>query len=174
MDLLLRHRLRLLSRDKSSLQGPFPNLISIQSTTIIDDLDDDVATLLRRSHRNASLGLLSLRHSSIRQLDAVIDGVSHDMGQGVLYRLNQCLIELRLLAIHLKANLLFTCQGEISHYSRKFAPHRVNRLHAGLHDPFLKLRCYQIESLSYRSEVNIMDPLSCLKDLIAGEDKLSC
>ncbi len=88
--------------------------------------------------RVPSAGLPAATRTS-GSLDAVVDGVAHHVGERVLDRLDDRLVELGLLALGLHPDLLAAGGGEVAHDSGELRPHRADRLHAGLHDALLQL-----------------------------------
>jgi len=103
----------------------------------------------------------------------VVHGISNDVGQRILDRLDDGAIEVRLLADHLEPDLLAEGHGKVADDPRELAPDVADGLHAGLHDPFLQLRGQQVQPLR-RPEKRRFLALACeLKDLVAGQDELA-
>ena len=97
-----------------------------------------------------SAGLPAAR-AGLGRLDAVVDRVADEVGQRVLDRLEQGLVELGLVALHLEADLTCRSCSPRSRTTRgSLRPDVVDRLHARLHDALLQLAGDQVQPLRRR------------------------
>jgi hypothetical protein len=106
-------------------------------------------------------------------LEAVVDRVADEVGQRILDRLEERLVDLGVLAVHLEAGLLAARQREIAHDARELVPDVLDGLHARLHHALLQLGRDQVEALRRGRELGVAGALGELQDLVAGEHELA-
>ncbi len=128
---------------------------------------------MQRAQEEASLGGFAAARRCCRKFDAVIDRVANDVSQRVANRLDEGLVELGLFTLHLDADLLAACEGEVAHDSGKFVPDVADGLHPGLHDPFLQFRGDQIQALRGAEEAGFLLAQRELQNLIADQHQLA-
>jgi hypothetical protein len=95
------------------------------------------------------------------------------VGQRVLDRLEQGLVELGLATLHLQPDGLLQLHAEVADDARQLGPDVVDRLHARLHDAFLQLAGDQVEPLRRADEVRVGLAGDVLHDLVTREDQLA-
>jgi len=136
---------------------------------------------LRRSDGETWLGAqphatfrgLAGRAASLGPLDAVVDGVADRVRQRVLDRLDDRLVQLGVAALHLDPRALAAAHRQVAHHPRQLAPDAADRLHAGLHHPFLQLRGHEVEPLAAAQKGRILLRRRVLQDLVAREHQLA-
>ena len=99
-----------------------------------------------RRSRRPSAGL-PLATPHLRRLDAVVAGVADQVGQRVLDRLEDRLVELGVLALHVDADLLAARVRQVAHDAGDLGPDVVDGLHARLHDALLQLTGDEVEAV---------------------------
>ena len=82
-----------------------------------------------------------------RQLDAVVGGISHQMGEGISQAFDNGFIEFHLLAFQTQLDLLAQLLGQLADHPGELAEDVAHRLHSRHHDGFLQLRGDQVEPL---------------------------
>ncbi len=75
--------------------------------------------------------------------------------------------------MHLHANLFAAGSRKIPHDPRELAPDITDRLHAGLHHPFLQFGGDQVQPLTGAEQFAIAQRAGELQDLVASEDQLA-
>ena len=157
-------RSRRPSRRFGSTSRPAP---SSETSTV------DVPTLVVGPQRQGALGPLAGGDPPLGLLDAVVDGVAHQVGQRVLDRLQQAAVELGLLALHDELDLLAEPGAEVADDAGQLRPDVVDRLHPGLHDAFLQLAGDRAEPLGAADEGRVAGLDHAADQLVAGQDQLS-
>jgi len=98
--------------------------------------------------------------------NAVIRRVAYHMRQRILDDLQNLTVEFRFRADHLQIDLFTEFQRKIPNNPRQLGPSVPDRLHAGLHDPFLQFRCHMTKALQRRIELAIALRAEDLQQLI--------
>ena len=124
----------------------------------------------KRSRPSAGLPRVS---RSVGRLDAVVDGVAHQVGQRVADGLDDRLVQLGFLALHVDAHLLAAGDGQVADHARELVPDVADRLHARLHDVGLQLGGQQVQPLHRAQEGGVFLGGAELHDLVAGQDQLA-
>ena len=101
----------------------------------------------------------------------MIDRIADQVGERILDGFDKGFVELCFLAFHLQADLFPTTRRQITHDAREFAPNVSDRLHAGLHDPFLQFGGDQIQPLGRIQKCRVLLGGGKLQDLISGQDE---
>ena len=81
----------------------------------------------------------------IRRFNAMVDSVSHQMHHRVRQGFDQILIQVRILTEHLQVDLFFKTSRQIANNARESTEYLFHRLHPGLHDRILQIRCHHIQ-----------------------------
>src|SRR3954471_19730034 len=172
-DVLRAHPVERVGADQAALDGLGADLGRVDARAVVGDLDHDLAALVLRAQGEHALGRLAGPGARLGRLYAVVDGVAHQVGQGVLDRLQERLVELGLAALNLQANGLAALQAEVADDARELGPDVIDRLHARLHDALLQLAGDQVEPLRGADQVGVGRPRDVLDDLVAREHQLA-
>ena len=113
------------------------------------------------------------RDADFGRFDAVVDRIADDVGQRILDRLEDRLVQLGVAALQLEPNLATAGHRQIAHHARQLAPDRVDRLHPGLHDAGLELADQQVQSLRRTLHAGVRARCRGRDDLIAGEHQFA-
>ena len=159
--------------DQAALDGLAAELGRVDAGAVVGDLDHDLAALVAGPQGQHALGRLAGGLAGVRGLDAVVDRVADEVGQRVLDRLEQGLVELGLAALHLQADGLLQLHAQVADDARQLGPDVVDRLHARLHDALLQLAGDQVQPLGGADQVRVGLPGDVLHDLVAGQHQLA-
>ena len=169
LEIAVAHARDLLGRDQAFFERLVPDRLQVDSVTVVRDLDVHLAAFVEGAQQEPSLCWLLGGQAVGRALHAVIDAVADQVGQGILDRLDDGLVELGLAALHLDAHLLAAHQRQIAHDARQLLPDIANGLHARLHDAGLQLGGDEVQPLRRRGEIRIRHAGRDLKYLVAGQ-----
>ena len=147
-DLVIRQAASLLGRDQALLYRLVADPRLIETGPVVRNLDVDLSSFMKRAQEQPALRIFPGGLPDLGVFDAMIHGIPHQVGQRILDGLDQRLVQFGLLALHLHPHLLAAVQGEVAHGTRKLAPDVADRLHSGLHHPFLQLGRDQVEPLA--------------------------
>ena len=98
--------------------------LGVDAGAVVADLDDDLAPFVegvQRSRPSAGLPRPAVRAGGF---DAVVDGVAHQVRQRVADGLDDRLVQLGLLALHLDPRLFAAGHRQVADHARKLAPDR--------------------------------------------------
>ena len=101
----------------------------------------------------------------------MVAGVPDNMCQRIFDRFDQRLVQFRLLAFHLQANLFTNGHGKIPNNTRKLAPDIANGLHPGFHDTFLQFRSNQVQMLAGCNKRRVALGGSILQYLVSSQNQ---
>ena len=125
----------------------------------LGDLDDDLTTGVVGAQGHCALLTLPGGDALRGWLDAVVDGVAHQVGQRVLDRLEQRPVQLGLPTQHGEGDLALQRRGQVAHHAGHLVPHVVDGLHACLHHAFLQLTGDEAEALGGAGELGVLGAL---------------
>ncbi len=171
--LTVAHRCRLVCGDQPVGDRLVADPGRIDAPAVVRDLDVDLTALVEGPQRQESLLGLARRASVLRTLDSVVDRVTHQVRERILDGLDDGLVELGVLALHHQLHLLAAGQGQVTHDPWQLVPDVADRLHPGLHDPFLQLGGDQVEALGRAGEAGVLLLGDQLDDLVAGQHELA-
>ena len=83
-DLSIGENLGLVPTQKTALDSPFSDSRQIDATTVVDELDSDLATFVKRSDMNGTVIGFAQSSPVRRSLQSVVDGVSKNVGERIL------------------------------------------------------------------------------------------
>jgi hypothetical protein len=169
----LAHARRLLRRDQAFFDSLAANSVAVEAAAVVGNLDDDLAAFVVRAQQQAPFGGLADRDASLGLLDAVVDGIAHNVRQRIFDGFDDRLVELGFFAFHLDAHLFAAHRRDVAHRAREFAPNVADRLHARFHHAFLQLRGDEVESLARREQAGVLGGVRKLQNLVAREDEFS-
>ncbi len=143
----------------------------VDADAVVDDLDVDHPAFVERAQRERAL--LGLSAAQLGALDAVVDGVAHEVGERVLDRLDDALVELGVPALEHEPHALARHALHVAHDAREAVPDVPDRLHARLHHGFLELGGHERQALRRRDERGLGLLRGELGNLIAREHELA-
>ena len=129
--LALVHRAGLLGREQSAGDGLLLEPGRVDAAAVVADGDIDFARLVEGPQHDRGLGRLAGRPALLRRLDAVIDGVPHQVSERVANGLDDRLVEFHLRPFDLQVALLAQLGAQIADDARKAVEHRADRLACG-------------------------------------------
>ena len=109
------------------------NLLGIDSTTVIFDLDDNLIALVISIQPNGSARWFSQTGTLCRVFNAVTDRVAHEMSERLGDGVQQAFIKIGVLTAYDQVNLLAALLRDIADHSRKAAEQLLYRDHSNLH-----------------------------------------
>ena len=170
-DVAIRHAGGLLRRAalRTALDGLAADAFQVQSGAVVGDFDVDLAALVEGTQSETTAGRFSGSRPRFGGLDAMIDGIAHEVRQRILNRFENRAVQFRVLTLHFQSNLLAAAQGQVPHSSRKFVPDIANRLHPGLHDLFLKFTGDPVQALGDDMKAGVFLVAGKLQQLVAGQ-----
>ena len=160
-----------LGGDQPALDGLGANLVDGDAGAVVGDLDDDVAALLDGAQRKRAFGILARGLAHLRRLDAVIQRVAHRVGQRVLDGLQQALVELGLLALHLQVHAAAQRLRKVAHDARHLGEDVRDRLHAGLHHRLAQIGGHHIQAAREQGHIGV--GRGGLQHLVAGQHQFA-
>ena len=126
--------LGLLGREEAGGAGLADQRLAVDAAAVVGGLDQDlVAGLARRDPERAGRGLAG-GGALVGRLDAMVDRVADDMGQGIADHLDHLAVELDVAAVGLEPDLLAEIGGKIADQPRQAGEQAVDPLHAGAGD----------------------------------------
>src|SRR5215212_1702501 len=105
---------KISCRMSAGLDGLLAELDRVDAGAVVGDLDDDLTALVAGAQGQHALRRLAGRLAGVRSLDAVVDRVAHEVGQRVLDRLEEGLVELGLAPLHLQPDGLLQLHAEVA------------------------------------------------------------
>ena len=93
---------------------------------------------MKGPQRESSQPRLALGLPDVGGLDAVIDGIPHEMGERIANALDERAIEFGVGAVDHQLHLSSAGDGEVSHSPWKLVEHMLDRLHPRLHRGLLQ------------------------------------
>ena len=111
--------------------------------------------------------------AEIGLLDAVVDGVPHQMHQRIGDGFQHRLVEFRVAPLQLHFALLVALLGEISHDARVLSPGIANRLHARAHHAVLQRGGQPVEPLDRLRQFVVAAAGGNLHDPVAGQHQFA-
>ena len=106
------HARCLVRGDQALVQSLLLDALEIDSRAVIGDFDIDLPAFVEGAQEEAPLRGFSSGHALFRRLNAVIDGVADQVGERILDGFDEGLVEFRLLAFHLQADLFPTSRRQ--------------------------------------------------------------
>src|ERR1035437_6105455 len=86
---------------------------------------------MKGAQNQASGSILACLHADGGKVDAMVHGVAYQMGERVLDRLDDGLVEFGLFALHLDVDFLAATEGHVPHRAGKLAPDVSDGLQPG-------------------------------------------
>jgi hypothetical protein len=164
---------QLVPGDDPALEGGARHQVRVDTGAVVRHLDDDVAALVVGAQRQHALGRFAGRHPHGRWLDAVVDGVAHQVGERVLDRFEQAAVQLGLPALHRQPHLLAAGRRQVPDHAGQLRPQVLDGLHARLHDALLQLTGDQVEPLGGPGHPGVRGLGDRPDQLVAGQHQLA-
>src|SRR5580704_12788570 len=120
----------------------------IDATTIIAHFDDHLSALMIGVEIDRAARGLSRGEPFISRLDAVVDGVAHEMHQRLSERIENAFVEISVLTGDVEGHILAALFGDIADDAREAAEKLLDGHHANFKDAFVKF----IEHAGLKSE----------------------
>ena len=111
----------------------------MKASAVVLDVDEDLRPLLPRADEQPAGGRLALALTLLRRLDAVIDGVSHQMNERLAELFKDLLVESGGRAFETEFRLLAKVAAEIAHHAEKRLENRRQRQQAQVADAFVNV-----------------------------------
>ena len=118
-----------------------------------------------------AFGILARGLAHVGRLDAVIERVAHRVRERVFDGLEQALVELRLLALHLQADAPAERLRKVADHARHLGEDVGDRLHARLHHRLAQVGRDHVEAAREHGHIGIGG--SGLQNLVAGEHQFA-
>ena len=138
---------------------------------VVADGDIDFARLVEGPQHDRGLGRLAGGLPLLRRLDAMIDGIPHQVRERIADGLDDRLVEFHFRPFDLQFALLAQLGAQIANDARKAVEHRAHDLHAGLHDRLVQVGGHLIDAGRYGLELGLVFRAERLQQLIAREDQ---
>ena len=169
VDFLLRHGGEFGRGREAQSQSLFLDAFEVEPTSVVGDLDGDVARLVRCRNANAPPGGLARGLAVVCAFDAVIGAVADDMHQGDAQDLDQLTVEFRVRTFDDQIYFLAKLDREITDQPRQAGEQFFNRLHAHLHHAILQIGRDGRQSLQRDGQIFVVVASCDLDELVAGE-----
>jgi len=144
---LVAHGIQMRPITESHGQRFVFDLVRVDTSPIVRDLNDDLSGFMPGAERQGSLhrfaSLLARRWS----FNPMIDPIADQMHQWITNRFNDGFIQFHLLTLDHQRDLLAQFLGQITHHTLKLMEHIAKRLHTRRHNGFLEFRGNEIDPL---------------------------
>src|SRR5690606_942261 len=108
---------RVARANHAALNSLGANLVYVQSPAVITDFNDDVAGVVISIEAHHTLRRLSPGHARGFRLNAMVDGIAHQVGQRVADLFHHRLVQLGVGTLDLQDNVLAELFADITHYA---------------------------------------------------------
>ena len=113
-------------------------MCGIDAAAIVADFDDDLRALMVGVEINRAARGLARGEAFVGGLDAVVDGVAHEMHQRLAERIENAFVEISVLAGNVQGHVLAALLGDVANDARKAAEKLLDGHHANFQDAFVK------------------------------------
>ena len=155
--------------DEAVAHGLGVDAIGVEAGAVVDDLDDDVAALVRGAQAQRRLGRLAGGGAALRRLDAVVDAVADHVHQRVVDVLDDLAIELGLLALQHQLDVLAGLLAQVADQAGHLLEDLPDRHHAHRHRVALQVAGDALQ-LGHAAAEALVDRLG--EGRVGGEDRL--
>ena len=145
--LALAQLICLFRTQEAILDGLFLHPRHVDPSAVVADFDVHLSALVIGAQGKFSLQRFARPPAVLRQFNAVVAGVSHQVNQRILDGLNNGAVKFGFRSVHLQPDLFSERHRHIAHHARQLVPNRPNGLHARLHDALLQLTGDQVQTL---------------------------
>src|SRR3546814_17502128 len=94
-------------------QGFFKDAFTAQAGAIVGHLDDDLSAMMLSGQSHVALGAFTCGGSHFGQLDAMVNTVAHQVGQGIDNAIDKALVQFGGLTIRGELDLLRSEGGSV-------------------------------------------------------------
>ena len=116
--------------DQAGGDGFLDQPFAVDAAAVVGDVDQNlVARLARRDRQQADLALAGLEPLG-RKLDAMVDRVADDVGQGIADHLDHFAVQLDVAAVDIDHHLLAELGGQVADHARQADEQILDPLHA--------------------------------------------
>src|SRR5262249_12980852 len=133
-DVALAHPRERLGRDEAAAPRRFTDGLHVDAPAVVGYLDVDRPALVSGAEADRALGRLVLTETFLFGLDAVGDGVPHQMDQRVGHQLHDRGVHLDGLALDLQRDALAGVPRAVTDHSHEGREETADRHHAGASD----------------------------------------
>ena len=156
-------------RNQSRVNRTAANLRDIEAASVIRDFDDDLAARLIGGNADRALRGLAGLEALLWRFEPVIRRISHHVRKWIADDVEHLPGKLGLGPVHLEFDVFPEFVAEIADDARQLGPGVADRLHAGLHDPFLQFGGDIREPLERPLEFAFRMPANDFEQLVARE-----
>src|SRR5208337_4274968 len=129
-DVLRVEALSVFGFQQAVVNGLVANEVEIDAAAIVADFDDHLCALMIGIEKNGAASGLSRIEALAGRLDAVIDGVADEVGEGFSKGVEYALVEIGVLAGHFEGDVFATELGDIADDAREAAEELLDGHHA--------------------------------------------
>ena len=125
----------------------------IHAAAVVAHFDDDLRALMKGIEINGAARGLAGSEALIGRLDAVIDGVAHEVHERFGERIQNALVEIGVLSGDLQSHVFAALFGHVANDARKAAEELLDGHHANFQNALVKfiehagLKCHGISEL---------------------------
>ena len=120
------------------MRGFGQDALFIQATTVVAQVDDDVAAGVIRGQPHRTGRRLARRDARRGRLDAVVGGVAHHVNQRLGDDVNHIAVDFGIVAGAHELNQFVALLGDVAHDTRQLLESRAQRHHAQRHRHILQ------------------------------------
>ena len=114
----------LVLADKPALAGALQDRLGVHATPVVDDLDVNRATRVKRAQLHAPSCRLTCGNALLGRLDAVVHGVAERVHERIGDAVDDDLVELGILARQHELDVLARLGGHVTHQPSHAAKRR--------------------------------------------------
>src|SRR5882724_5247814 len=150
---LLGEALGFFGFQKFGLDGACAEPGKIDAATIVAYFNDDLSALMIGVEIDGAAGGLSGSQSFVGRLNAMIDGIAHDMHERLGESIEDAFVEVRVLTGDLESHVFAALFGDVANDARKTAEELFDGHHANLQNAFVqfvedaRLKCHGVGKL---------------------------
>ena len=168
------HHLGLVGGNLSAPLRRRDNLIGIHALAVVLDLDVDLTVAVEGEQAHHPSPRLAHRLTLGWRLDAVADGVAHQVVEGIAQGVDDVLVQLHIRAQDLQIHLLLHLPRQVPRDAVEAGEHAPDGAHAGLHDAGLQVRRHHAEPLGSVHQLLVICRCHGLHVLVAHQHQLAC
>ena len=116
-----------------------PNFLRIDAAPVVADLDHHLVALVIRVQPDCSLRRLSRLCAAPRRLDAMADGVAHQVRERLGNGIQNAFVEIGFLPADDQFDFASALPRDVPHHAREAAEQLIDRHHANLHHRALQV-----------------------------------
>src|SRR5262249_33550206 len=128
MDLRRQHPVRIRLGEKAFALGNTLDMRGVEAAPVVRNLNDDVSALLSGPETDCAFLDFSGGASLVGTFDAVVGAVSHHMCERILDQVKHLTVQLRVSAVHFKADRFAKIDRKVPHNPLQLLPCMTDRL----------------------------------------------